>query len=44
VVIIATLRNGLSLAGVETTWQVFLLGVLLIAAVFVNEFFRRREE
>jgi rhamnose transport system permease protein len=44
VVIIATLRNGLNLAGVETTWQVFLLGVLLIAAVFVNEFFRRREE
>jgi rhamnose transport system permease protein len=44
VVIIATLRNGLNLAGVQTTWQVFLLGVLLIAAVFVNEFFRRREE
>jgi rhamnose transport system permease protein len=44
VVIIATLRNGLNLAGVETTWQVFLLGVLLILAVFLNEFFRRREE
>ena len=44
VVIIATLRNGLNLAGVETTWQVFLLGVLLIVAVFLNEFFRRREE
>ena len=44
VVIIATLRNGLNLAGVETTWQVLLLGVLLIVAVFLNEFFRRREE
>ncbi|MGB3635228.1 MAG: ABC transporter permease [Rubrobacteraceae bacterium] len=39
--IIATLRNGLVLAGVSSTWQLFVLGVLLIAAVFFNEFFRK---
>jgi rhamnose transport system permease protein len=44
VVIIATLRNGLTLAGVPSTWQLFVLGVLLLVAVFLNEFFRRREE
>jgi len=44
VLIIATLRNGLVLAGVPSTWQVFVLGVLLLLAVFLNEFFRRREE
>lgn len=44
VLIIATLRNGLVLAGVPSTWQVFVLGVLLLVAVFLNEFFRRRED
>ncbi|HSK99221.1 MAG TPA: ABC transporter permease [Rubrobacteraceae bacterium] len=44
VLIIATLRNGLILAGVPSTWQLFVLGVLLLVAVFLNEFFRRREE
>jgi len=44
VLIIAALRNGLVLAGVPSTWQVFVLGVLLLLAVFLNEFFRRREE
>ena len=43
VLIIAVLRNGLVLAGVPSTWQVFVLGVLLLVAVFLNEFFRRRE-
>lgn len=41
--IIATLRNGLVLAGVSNTWQLFMLGVLLVAAVFFNEFFRKEE-
>ena len=44
VLIIATLRNGLVLAGVPSTWQVFVLGILLLVAVFLNEFFRRRED
>ena len=44
VLIIATLRNGLTLAGVPSTWIVFVLGVLLLVAVFLNEFFRRRED
>jgi rhamnose transport system permease protein len=44
VLIIATLRNGLILAGVPSTWQLFVLGVLLLAAVFINEFFRKGDE
>jgi ribose/xylose/arabinose/galactoside ABC-type transport system permease subunit len=44
VLIIATLRNGLVLAGVPSTWQLFLLGILVISAVFLNEFFRKKEE
>jgi ribose/xylose/arabinose/galactoside ABC-type transport system permease subunit len=44
VLIIATLRNGLTLAGVDNTWQVFIVGVALIITVFANEFFRRKEE
>jgi ribose/xylose/arabinose/galactoside ABC-type transport system permease subunit len=44
VLIIATLRNGLILAGVPSTWQLFILGVLLLVAVFLNEFFRKGEE
>ncbi|TVP73138.1 MAG: ABC transporter permease, partial [Nitriliruptor sp.] len=44
VLIIAVLRNGLQLAGVSSTWQLFLLGVLLIVAVLINEFLRRRED
>jgi len=43
VLIIATLRNGLTLAGVPSTWILFVLGVLLLVAVFLNEFFRREE-
>ena len=38
------LRNGLLLAGVPSTWQLFVLGVLLLVAVFLNEFFRKGEE
>ncbi|MDP8949858.1 MAG: ABC transporter permease [Actinomycetota bacterium] len=44
VLIIATLRNGLTLAGVPSTWVLFVLGVLLLVAVFLNEFFREKEE
>jgi rhamnose transport system permease protein len=44
VLIIATLRNGLVLAGVPSTWQLFLLGILVISAVFLNEFFRKKED
>ena len=44
IVIIAILRNGLLLAGVPSTWQLFILGVLLLVAVFLNEFFRKGEE
>jgi rhamnose transport system permease protein len=43
VLIIATLRNGLLLAGVSGTWYPFLLGSLLIGATFVNEIFRKQE-
>ena len=43
VLIIAVLRNGLFMAGVPTTWQLIVIGVVLIAAVFINEFFREDE-
>ena len=43
VLIIAVLRNGLFMAGVPTTWQLIVIGVVLIAAVFLNEFFREAE-
>ena len=43
VLIIAVLRNGLFMAGVPTTWQLIVIGVVLIAAVFLNEFFREDE-
>ena len=42
VLIIAVLRNGLFMAGVPSTWQLVILGAVLIAAVFANEFFRAR--
>jgi len=37
---IAFVGNGLLLAGVESTWRQFVIGLILIVAVFVNEFFR----
>ncbi|QBI20203.1 ABC transporter permease [Egibacter rhizosphaerae] len=43
VLIIAVLRNGLQLAGVGGTWRLFLLGVLLLVAAFLNERFRRAD-
>jgi rhamnose transport system permease protein len=43
VVIIALLRNGLLLAGLDSNWILVVVGLVLIASVFVNEYFRRRE-
>ena len=43
VLIIAVLRNGLFMAGVPSTWQLVILGAVLIGAVFANEFIRRED-
>jgi ribose transport system permease protein len=40
--IIATLRNGLNVLGVYAFWQQVAIGVILIAAVFLDRFRRRR--
>jgi ribose/xylose/arabinose/galactoside ABC-type transport system permease subunit len=42
VFLIAFVRNGLLLANVASTWAEFVVGLILILAVFVNEFFRAR--
>jgi ribose transport system permease protein len=40
--IIATLRNGLNVLGVYAFWQQVAIGVILIAAVYLDRFRRRR--
>ncbi len=40
--LIETIRNGLVLAGVNTYWQDTFVGVIIIAAVFVDRFRARR--
>lgn len=44
VVILATLQNGLFLAGLASSLGQAILGLFLIAGVFANEFFRGKEE
>jgi fructose transport system permease protein len=39
--IVATCRNGLSLAGVEVLWQDFTVGILIIIAVALDQWIRR---
>lgn len=43
VVILATLQNGLFLAGLATNLGLAVVGLFLIVGVFLNEFFRKRE-
>ncbi|MGH2870823.1 MAG: ABC transporter permease [Solirubrobacteraceae bacterium] len=44
VVIIAVLQQGLLLTTLNSNWIPVITGGLMLAGVFVNEFFRRREE
>jgi ribose transport system permease protein len=40
--IIATLRNGLNVLGVYAFWQQVAIGVILITAVYLDRWRRRR--
>ena len=42
--IIATLRNGLNVLGVYAFWQQVAIGVILIAAVYLDQLKRRSRE
>lgn len=44
IVILATLQNGLFLAGLASSLGQAILGLFLVAGVFANEFFRGKEE
>jgi fructose transport system permease protein len=39
--IVGVLRNGLTLAGVDVLWQDFAVGILIIAAVAIDQWIRR---
>jgi len=41
-VIVGVFRNGLTLIGVQVIYQYLVTGVLVILAVSVDQFFRRR--
>ena len=39
--IVGVFRNGLALAGVDVLWQNFAVGVLIIAAVSIDQWIRK---
>jgi fructose transport system permease protein len=39
--IVGVFRNGLALAGVDVLWQTFAVGVLIIAAVSIDQWIRK---
>ena len=39
--IVGVLRNGLTLAGVDVLWQDFAVGILIIAAVAIDQWIRK---
>jgi fructose transport system permease protein len=39
--IVGVLRNGLTLAGTDVLWQDFAVGVLIIAAVAIDQWIRK---
>ncbi len=44
VLIVGVFRNGLQLIGVESVYQVLITGILVILAVVVDQFARRRQQ
>jgi rhamnose transport system permease protein len=44
VIVIGAVPNGLALAGVDTNWQYVVIGVVMVLAVAMNQFFARRAE
>ena len=39
--IVGVLRNGLTLTGVDVLWQDFAVGILIIAAVAIDQWIRK---
>jgi fructose transport system permease protein len=39
--IVGVLRNGLTLGGVDVLWQDFAVGILVIAAVAIDQWIRK---
>ncbi len=44
VAFLAVLQNGMDLVGLQAYWQIFIEGVVLIIAVTIDEYFRRRRQ
>jgi predicted ABC-type sugar transport system permease subunit len=38
------LQNGMDLVGLQAYWQIFIEGIVLIIAVTIDEYFRRRRQ
>jgi fructose transport system permease protein len=44
VLIVGVFRNGLQLIGVDSVYQILVTGILVILAVTVDQFARRRQQ
>jgi fructose transport system permease protein len=44
VLIVGVFRNGLQLIGVDAVYQILVTGILVILAVTVDQFARRRQQ
>jgi rhamnose transport system permease protein len=42
VIVIGVIPDGLQLAGIDTSWQYVTIGVVMVAAIVINEMFGRR--
>lgn len=42
--LVGVIRNGLQLTGVDSVYQILITGILVIAAVAVDQFARRRRK
>lgn len=42
VIVIGVIPDGLQLAGIDTSWQYVTIGVVMVAAIVINELFGRR--
>ena len=42
VAFLAVLQNGMDLVGLQSFWQIFIEGVVLLIAITIDEQFRRR--
>jgi ribose/xylose/arabinose/galactoside ABC-type transport system permease subunit len=44
VMLFGVLQNGLDLLSVQPYWQTFITGVVLVAAITIDQLFRRRQQ